>query len=261
MTIHPTALVDPEAVLGDVEVGPFAVIGAGVELADGVVIGSHCVLEGPCTIGPRTVLESHVVLGGPPQDRSHDPGDRTALHIGADNVFRAFCTVHRGSSSGRGLTRIGDGGYFMTNSHVAHDCCIGDGVVFTNGAVVGGHVEVGDGAVLAGLCAVHQHVRVGRLAMVGGGAMCAQDVPPFSLVQGDRARLCGLNAVGLRRAGFDRSTLGALKRAWRLLFAGGLPRKVALARVEEEHGAVPEVQELVAFLRTTRRGICRARVP
>ncbi|MBW1878827.1 MAG: acyl-ACP--UDP-N-acetylglucosamine O-acyltransferase [Deltaproteobacteria bacterium] len=256
-SIHPTAVVDSKAEIGEVEIGPYAVVGPGVRLADGVVLEPHTVVMGLTHIGPRTRVCTHASLGGPPQDRKHD--DRmTALEIGADNVFREFTTAHCGSSSGGGVTVIGDRNYFMANSHVAHDCRVGSDCVLSNSAAVAGHVVIGDGVVLAGLVGVHQHVRIGRLAMVGGGAMCAQDIPPFTLAQGDRARLFGLNVTGLRRAGIDRAVASALKGAWRTLFVSGLPIRTAIARVREEQEDVPEVAELVAFLEASTRGVCRA---
>jgi UDP-N-acetylglucosamine acyltransferase len=258
--IHATAIVDKGAELGDVEIGPYAVVGPGVRLHDGVRLGAHAVVERDTEVGPRTVLHAHVVLGGDPQDQKHDPRATTRLVVGADNVFREFVTAHRGTSGGRQVTLVGDGNFFMANSHVAHDAIVGSGATFANSAAIAGFVEVGDGAVLGGLSAVHQHTRVGRLAMLGGGAMCAQDVPPFTLAQGDRARLFGVNIIGLRRAGLDDARVGALKEAWRLLFGSELPWKSAISRVEEEHGAVAEVAELVAFLRSSTRGICRAGV-
>jgi UDP-N-acetylglucosamine acyltransferase len=255
--IHPTAIVDPRAELGDVQVGPYAVIGAGVRLHDGVQIGAHAVIEGETEIGPRTAVHPHAVLGGPPQDRKHVLGGPSRLVIGADNVFRELSTAHRGTSTGRGQTVIGDRNYFMASSHVAHDCVVGSDTMFANSAAIAGHVEVGDGAVLGGLCAVHQHARIGRLAMIGGGGMCAQDVPPFMLAQGDRARLHGVNIIGLRRSGMDDATIQAIKDAFRLLFLGDLPRKTAISRVEEAHGQVAEIAELIAFLRASVRGTCR----
>jgi UDP-N-acetylglucosamine acyltransferase len=258
--IHPTALVERSAELGDVEIGPYVVIGPNVKLHDGVRIGPHCLVHSDTEIGPRTVLTGHCALGGDPQDQKHDPRVRTRLQVGADNVFREFVTAHRGTSGGRLATTIGDRGYFMSNSHIAHDCIVGDGVTFANSAAIAGFVQVADEATLGGLAAVHQHCRVGRLAMVGGGAMCSQDVPPFTLAQGDRARLFGVNVIGLRRAGLDDARVSALKEAWRLLFGSELPWKSAISRVEEEHGGVPEVAELVAFLRAATRGVCRAGV-
>lgn len=258
MGIHSYAVVDTSAELGDVEVGPYAVIGPGVVLHDGVRVGAHAVVERDTVVGARTVVHPHAVLGGPPQDRKHDDSATTRLEIGEDNVFREFATAHRGSSHGAGVTRIGDRNYFMAQAHVAHDCVVGDDCMFANSAALGGHVQVGDRAVLAGLCAVHQHARIGRVAMVGGGAMCSQDVPPFSLAQGDRARLFGLNVIGLKRAGFDADSVRALKSAWRTLFNSTLPQRAALAQVRDELGDVPEVAELVRFVEESQRGVCRA---
>ncbi len=258
MPIHPTAIVDPSAELGAVDLGPGAVVGAGVRLHDGVVLGPHAVVSGPAEIGPRTWLDAHVALGGAAQDVKTDPREPNRLVIGADNVFREFTTAHRGTSAGGGVTTIGAGNYFMANSHVAHDCVVGNGCMFANSAAIAGHVRVSDGAILGGLSAVHQHARIGRLAMLGGGAMCAQDVPPFSIAQGDRARLYGLNVIGLRRAGFGSEVLSALKEAWRVLFVGDLPRRTAIAQIHASLGDVPEVAELLAFLESTERGVCRA---
>lgn len=257
MSIHPTAVVDANATLGDVQIGPYSVIGAGVTLADGVQVGPHCVIEGPCTVGEGTVLSAHVVLGGAPQDLKHDPSVPTELVIGARNVFREFTTAHRGTSAGRQRTVIGDDNFFMANSHVAHDCIVGNQTMFANSAAIGGFVTVEDGAVLGGLCAIHQYSRIGRLAMIGGGAMCAQDVPPFSIAQGDRAKLFGLNIIGLRRAGFSLDAVTVLKEAWRTLFLEGLPKRVALSRAAAAHGEIPEVLELIEFLRSSERGVCR----
>jgi len=257
MSWHSTAIIDPRAQVGEIDVGPYAIIGPDVTIEDGVKIGPHCVVHGPTTIGRGTVLHAHVVLGDAPQDRKHDADGPSELVIGEDNIFREFTTAHRGSSSGAGVTRIGDRNYFMANSHVAHDCTVGNDCLFANSAAIAGHVQIADGAVLGGLCAVHQHTRVGRLAMVGGGAMCAQDVPPFTLAQGDRARLYGLNIIGLRRAGANNEVISALKKSWRLLFVDGLPRKVALSRATEAYPDVAEVAELVAFIQASERGVCR----
>ena len=255
--VHPTAVVDRHAELGDVVVGPYAVVGAGGTLHDGGPLGPHAVGRGPTGIGPRTRLDAHAVLGGDPQDLQHD-GSPTKLVVGADNVFREFTTAHRGSSGGRGVTTIGDRNYFMDNSHVGHDGVIGNDCMFANSSAVGGHVTVGDRVVLGGLVGVHQHCRVGRLAMVGGGGMCAQDVPPFTLAQGDRARLFGLNVTGLKRAGIDPAVVSALKQAWRVLFASGAPSRTTLDHARHEVGDVPEVAELIAFIEASERGVCRA---
>lgn len=259
MNVHPTAIVHPEATLADdVIVGPYSLVGPGVTLGAGVVVGAHVTIDRDTEVGPGTRIDHHVALGGDPQDRKHDPSVRTVLRIGRDNVFREFSTAHRGSVGGTRETVIGDGNYFMANSHVAHDCVVGSGTTFANSVAIAGHVQVGDGAVLGGLCAVHQHCRVGRLAMIGGGAMCAQDVPPFALAQGDRARLYGLNIIGLKRSGIDDATVSALKDAWKLLFTSELPWRTALTRAEESLGHVAPVAELLTFVRASTRGVCRA---
>ena len=255
--IHATAIVDPTAQLADdVTVGPYAIIGADVVLADGVSVGAHAVLTGPMSIGAGTRVFPHATLGGEPQDLKY-AGEVTRTEIGARNVFREFTTVNRGTGEG-GVTRIGDDNLFMAYSHVAHDCTIGDHCVLANSVALAGHVEVSDRAVLAGLVGVHQHCRIGRGAMVGGGAMVAQDVPPFSISQGDRARIYGLNIVGLRRAGLDLDVINALKGAYRELFHQGLPLRIALEQVREVYDKVPEVQELVDFIANSTRGVCRS---
>ncbi len=255
--IHPTAIIEDGAQVGDCQIGPFAVVEKHVKLHDGVRLLAHAVVRGHTEVDEGTEVHPYAVIGGPPQDRRHDGSD-LGLRIGKNNVFREFSSAHTGSSSGRGITLIGDDNYFMANSHVAHDCEVGSGTMFANSAAIGGHVEVGDGAILGGLSAVHQHCRVGRLAMVGGGAMCTQDVPPFSLAQGDRAKLFGLNVIGLRRAGFDLDVVGELKAAWRTLFVSGIAQRAAMAAVIEAHADSAEVRELVDFLAYSQRGVCRA---
>jgi UDP-N-acetylglucosamine acyltransferase len=258
MAIHPTAIIDGSAELGDVEIGPYVVIGPRVRLADGVVVGAHAVVERDTEIGAGTRLSPHVVLGGDPQDAKYK-GEPTRLVVGRENIFREFSTAHRGSM-GTGVTTIGDHNMFMANSHIAHDCTVGSDTMFANSAAIAGHVTVGDGAILGGLAGVHQFARIGRLAMVGAGAMCAQDVPPFTLAQGDRARLYGLNVIGLRRAGFGSDGITGLKHAWRTLFVEGTAIRAAMARVRAEHADEPAVAELLDFLDTTQRGVCRAAI-
>jgi UDP-N-acetylglucosamine acyltransferase len=256
MPAHPTAVVHPEARVGaDVTIGPFAVVGREVEIGDGVTVGPHCVIDGRTALGPGCALSAHVCLGGPPQDpgRAGEPG---ALVIGARNVFREFVTVHAGSAGG--ATVIGDDGYFMANSHVAHDARVGSGVVFAGTASVSARAAVGDGVVLGALASVHQDVRVGRLAMVGAGAMCSQDVPPFTIAQGDRARLFGLNVIALRKAGFEPENVRALKDAWRVVFTSGVGMRAGMHEARTAFGDVPEVAELLAFLEGAPRGVSRA---
>jgi len=257
MGIHPTAIVDPASELGDVEIGPYAIVGAGVSLADGVSLDAHAIVQGRTRVGENTRIHSFACIGGDPQDLKYQ-GEDTLLTIGRDNTFREYCTVHRGTTQGGGVTRVGDGCLFMANTHIAHDCQVGDGCIFANSAAIGGHVIVGDHAVLGGLAGVHQFGRVGRRAMVAGGAMAALDVPPFSIAQGDRARLFGLNIVGLRREGYKSDDIATLRKVWRVLFARSMPLRIAVGKVRETWGHVPEAIEMVEFIEGSRRGICRA---
>jgi UDP-N-acetylglucosamine acyltransferase len=238
-----------------VVVGPYAIIGAGVELGPKVSVGAHAVIEGPTVLGARCRVFPHAVIGADPQDRKYR-GEPTRLVVGDDTTFREFSTANRGTGAD-GLTRIGGRCLFMAYAHVAHDCVVGDDVVMANSVALAGHVQVGDAVVLGGLAAVHQFGRIGRCAMVGGGSMVAQDVPPFTVAQGDRARLFGLNMVGLRRAGVPEAVITALKGAWRALFQQGLPSRVAVDQALEGWGHLAEVRELVQFLEGSTRGVCR----
>jgi UDP-N-acetylglucosamine acyltransferase len=262
MAIHPTAVIAPGAQIAEnVEIGPYAVVGPHVSLESHVRLGAHVVLSGHTSIGEYTEVFPHAVLGGAPQDKKYS-GEPTRLQIGSHNVFREFVTANLGTMGGGGVTTIGNHNLFMAYSHVAHDCHIGDHCVLANCASLAGHVTVHDNAILAGLTAVHQHSHIGRYAMLAGGAKVSQDVPPFTIAQGDRARLFGLNIVGLRRAGFARASLHSLRSAYRELFQQGTPLRVALKQVREAHSDTPEVEELLRFIEDSRqakrRGICRS---
>lgn len=258
MAIHHTAIIDPSAqVADDIEIGPYAVIGPHVTLASGVRIDAHAVISSHTDIGAGTHVFSHAVLGGDPQDKKYS-GEPTRLSIGSNNVFREFSTANRGTERGGGVTAIGSNNLFMAYSHVAHDCQIGNHCVLANCASLAGHVTVMDHAILAGLTAVHQHSRIGRFAMLAGGAKVSQDVPPFTMAQGDRARLFGLNIVGLRRGGFTLETMQSLRSAYRELFQQNIALRVALVQVREAYLDIPEVIEMVSFIEGSRRGICRS---
>lgn len=259
MAIHPTAIVDPTVQLGkDVEIGAFSIVRGSVVLGDRVRVGPHAVVTGHTEIGDDTRIFPFASIGDDPQDLKYR-GEPTSLIIGARNTFRESSTVNRGTALGGGSTRIGDDNLFMAGSHVAHDCVVGSHCVFANYAAIAGHVSVADRVALGGFSGVHQHSRVGRCAMVAGGAMSTQDVPPFCIAQGDRARLLGLNVVGLRRAGFPLPVMTALKDAYRDLFQKGMPLRIAAEHVREEYGQdIPEVIELVDFCESSTRGICRS---
>ena len=256
--IHPTALIDPAAEVGeDVEIGPYSVIGAGVVLHDGVGIGPHVSIHGPTHIGKHTRIYAGAAVGADPQDLKYR-GERTELIIGERNLIREHVTISRGTAGGGGRTVIGDDNLFMAGSHVAHDCRIGSHCIFANCAAVAGHVIVQDRAILSGFVGIHQFTRIGRCSMISGGAMVVQDVPPFCMAQGDRARLYGLNIVGLRRAGLRLEVVQSLRAAYRELYLQGLPMRIALEQVKEVYADSAEVQELVAFIESSSRGVCRS---
>jgi len=255
--VHETAVVAESARLAEgVEVGPYAVVGDGVALGAGTVVGAHAQIAGPATIGEGNRIFPHAVLGFEPQDLKYK-GEETRLVIGARNVFREFSTVHRGTVTGRGETLVGDDNYFMAYSHIAHDCRIGSRTVFANYVGLAGHVDVGDGAVLGAFVGAHQFVRVGRFAFIGAYSQLRQDVLPFCRTDGMDAKTYGLNRIGLTRSGFSRERLQALERAYRLLIKSKLNTTQALERIEAELPDQPDVEYLIEFLRSSKRGFHR----
>ena len=254
--VHPSAIVDPAAVLGEgVKIGPHCVIGPGVTLGDRCHLHGHVVLGGPTTIGADNEFYPFACLGQRSQDLKYE-GEPTYLEIGAGNTFREFVTVHRATAPG-GVTRVGNGGNFLAYSHIAHDCLVGDEVIFSNNGTLAGHVEVGDRAVVGGLTAIHQFCRIGRLAISGGCSKIVQDVPPFMMVDGNPARVRHINQVGMERAGFSRETVRIIKEAFRILYRSDLNTAQALPRLAEEFGGQAEIQQLIDFVRESKRGIIR----
>lgn len=258
MSIAESAVVSSEAALApDVVVGPFAIIGPLVTIGAGSVIGPHVRIEGPATIGERNRFLGQSSIGTEPQDLKFR-GERTELRIGNDNVFREFVTINRGTTGGGGVTSIGSSNFFMAYSHVAHDCHVGSNVIFANNATLAGHVEVGDFSTVGAFSAVHQFCRVGDHAFIGGGSICTQDVLPYVKTVGSRpAKTYGINTIGLERKGFNKETIDALQRAYRLLTRSKLRLQEALDRIESELGSSAEVREFVTFIRTSTRGIIR----
>jgi len=256
--IHPTAQVARGAELGaNVRVEAYAVIGPHVEIGAGSWIGPHAVVAGRTRLGAGTQVFPYASVGTLPQDLKYR-GEPSRLEMGEGNIVREYVSINPGTAAGGMLTRIGDRCLLMVSSHVAHDCRVGSHVVLANGAALGGHVVVEDYGLVGGLAGVHQYVRLGESSLCAAGAMVSMDVPPFCTAAGDRARLRGLNTVGLRRRGFGRETIGALKQAYRMLFQSGRPRRDGLARARAELGTVPEVGRLLAFVAASRRGVCRA---
>ena len=259
-TIHPTALVDPAARLADgVTVGPFSIIEGRVVIGADTQIGPHVIIRDFTTIGSRCRIFQFAVLGEVPQDLKFN-GEETRLVIGDDNTIREFATMHRGTAGGGGLTSVGRGNLFLAYTHVAHDCHVGNGVIMSNNATLGGHITVEDHANLGGLSAVHQFCRIGRYAFIGGCSAVHRDVPPYAMVVGNRAKIVGLNLVGLKRAGYSDSSLQGLKRAFELLFASDLKQKEALEQITQEFPDHPEIQHLLHFMKTSERGLLPADV-
>ena len=256
--IHPTAIVESGARLGlGAVVGPYCTVGPDVVLEDECRLISHVVVAGRTTIGPRTTIYPFASIGMPPQDLKYK-GEPSRLAVGADNVIREHVTMNTGTEGGGMLTRIGDNGLFMVGAHVAHDCVVGNHVIFANNATLGGHVVVDDYAIIGGLAAVHQFCRVGAHAIIGGVSAVVQDVIPYGSASGDRARLIGLNIVGLRRRNFSRTDIQALRTAYRLLFAeeGTLAERIDdVAQMYSDNDAV---MDIVAFMRSdSTRAICQ----
>lgn len=257
MSVHPTAIVDPKAnIHPEAQIGPYVVIGPDVTIGAGTVVGPHAVIDGDTTIGERNHIFHHASVGAPPQDLKY-AGEKTKLVIGDENLIREFTTLHTGTAGGGGVTRIGNKNLFMAYAHVAHDCIVGSGCVLANAATLAGHVEVGDFVIVGGLSAVHQFTRLGKHAFIAGGGMVVMDVPPYCTAQGDRAELAGLNTVGLTRHGFTEEQIGRIKHAYKILFRSKLGLNEALSQLKAEHGGQPEIDVLLDFIATSKRGITR----
>ena len=254
--IHPSAVVAPGAELGEgVRVEAFAVIGPHVRIGAGGWVGPHAVVEGRTTLGARVRIFQFASVGAVPQDLKYR-GEPSTLEMGDDNVIREYVTLQPGTAGGGMVTRVGGGCLFMGSAHIGHDCIVGNNVILANGAALAGHVQVGDYAIIGALAGVHQFVRVGESALCAAGAMVSLDVPPFCIAAGDRARLFGLNSVGLRRRGMPAETRAAVKHAYRVLFQGSRGWRGALSAVRATSGSIPEVARLLEFLETSRRGLC-----
>jgi len=253
--INPTAIINKNAKISDgVEIGPYSVIGEEVEIGENTYIGPHCLIE-YSRIGKNNQLIASCIIGTPPQDYKYS-GEKTYVEIGDNNIIREGASIHRGTPTGHKLTKVGSGCFLMANSHIGHDCVVGDKVIMVNSAALAGHTIVENNVILSGLVGVHQFTRIGKFAMLSGGAMANQDIIPFVIAQGDRAKPVGLNLVGLKRAGFGMDKIKSIKYAFKTLFFSGLKLEEALRKLEKENIS-EEVNHIVKFCRQSKRGIAR----
>jgi UDP-N-acetylglucosamine acyltransferase len=256
-TIHPTAVVSPNARIGeDSFIGPYCIIGDEVELGNGVRLESHCVVDGRATIGAETHVFPFVSIGMASQDLKYK-GEPSETRIGRRNKIREFVTIHRGTAGGGMLTQIGDDCLIMAQAHIAHDCLVGNGVIMANAATLAGHVVIGDQANIGAYSGVHQFCRVGKEAYIGGYSVVVKDALPFALTVGNHARCYGLNITGMKRRGYSRATIDALHHAFHLLLSAKLNTTQALERISEEITDSPEVGDLVRFIKDSTRGVTK----
>lgn len=256
--IHPTAIVHPNAQLGEkVRIGPYTTVGANVKIGDGAVIHSHVVLEGWTEIGAKVEIFPFASVGPVPQDLKYQ-GEKTVLRIGDGTVIRESATLHPGTAGGGSITVVGSNCLLMVGVHIAHDCILGNNIIMANGTHLGGHVTIDDGAIIGALCGIHQYVRIGALAMTAAGSMVGQDIAPYCTAQGDHAVLVGLNLIGLKRNGMTSKQISNIKKAYQILFRGKDLFKNRLAQLERELAGAPEIDRMIKFVRgDSKRGLIR----
>lgn len=254
--IHPTSIVAENAKLSEgVEIGPFCIIGDNVKIGKNTKLASHIVIE-ETEIGQNCHIYPFASLGLPPQDIRYK-GEKTKVKIGDDNIIREYITIHRASVSGDGVTRIGDNNFLMAYVHIAHDCNVGNNIIMANATTLAGHVVVEDFVFIGGHVAVHQFARIGEHSMIGGFSAIPQDIPPYTTAAGERAKLYGLNTIGLKRRNFDETTISELKKAYKILFRSKLTLKEAIDKVKHDFSHSGEVKRLIEFIEKNKRGICR----
>jgi len=255
--IHSTAIVSSKAKIdSDVKIGPYTIIGENVVIGAGSVIGPHVVIDPYVTIDSDCHIFQYAAIGAVPQSVKFE-GKKTYVKIGSGSIIREFVTIHRGTVSGGGITEVGKENLLMAYTHIAHDCKTGKRVILSNNATLAGHITIGDCATIGGLVAVHQFVRIGNYAFVGGKSAVVKDVPPYVTAAGDRAKLYGLNMVGLKRNGFSQKAISLLKKTYRIIFRIGLTLNEAIERVHAEIEQIPEVVQFIEFIKSSQRGITR----
>lgn len=255
--IHPTAIVNSGAELASgVKIGPYCIIGDQVTIGPDTQIDSHVVIDGCTRIGKRNQIFPFVCIGMPPQDIGY-MGEDTRVIVGNDNVIREYVTIHRATTKENRETRVGNNNFIMAYAHIAHDCVLGDRVIMANAATLGGHTHVGDYANIGGLTAVHQFVRIGAYAFIGGTIGIPQDVPPYMIAAGARAKLFGINQIGLSRNGFDKETIAGLKKAYQIIWRKNRRFSEGIKQVRDEMKLFPELETLLNFFEGSKRGISR----
>ncbi|MGO9377362.1 MAG: acyl-ACP--UDP-N-acetylglucosamine O-acyltransferase [Dissulfurispiraceae bacterium] len=255
--IHKTAIISKKVQIADgVIIGPYCIIGDGAVIKAGSKLISNVIVEGDTEIGENCTIHPFATIGLPPQDLKYK-GEPTGVKIGRDCTVREYTSIHRGSVSGDGFTKIGDNNFIMGYCHVAHDCRIGSSNIMANAATLAGHVMIEDFAFIGGVVVVHQFTRIGSYAMVGGFSGIGQDIPPYTMASGARAKLYGLNAVGLKRRGFTDETVNVLKKAYKILFREKRTLADALKAIKTDLPQLPEIKHLIDFIGKNKRGICR----
>jgi UDP-N-acetylglucosamine acyltransferase len=255
--IHPTAIVESKTEIDeDVIIGAYCIIGEDARIKKGTKLISNVIIEGNTEIGENCTIYPFTSIGLPPQDLKYK-GEKTGLTIGNNNIIREYITIHRASVGGNGITTIGDNNFLMAYVHIAHDCKIGSHIIMANAATLGGHVVVEDYAVIGGLTAIHQFTRIGSYAMVGGFSGVGQDIPPYMIASGARAKLFGLNTIGLKRHGFSDTVINELKKAYKILFREKRTLTDAIKKIQENLPYTDEIKHLIEFIQKNKRGICR----
>jgi UDP-N-acetylglucosamine acyltransferase len=256
--IDSTAIIHKDAEIGeDVHIGPYCILEEKVRVGRGTRLLSHVVLHKDTQVGENCTISPFASLGGSPQDISYK-GEETTLVMGDNNTIKEYVTINRGTEHGGGVTSVGNNNFIMAYAHIAHDCKVGNNVIMANCATLAGHVEIADFVIFGGLCAVHQFCRIGKYSFISGVTGVPKDVPPFVIAAGDRAKLYGLNVVGLERRGFAKEDITQLKKAYRIIFRSSLPLSTSLRVVQEEiSGEHQHVNSLIEFIKSSKRGICR----
>ena len=255
--IHPTAIIDPTAELAeDVSIGPYSIVGPGVQIDAGTVVGSHVVIKGPTFIGKDNRIFQFSSVGEDTQDMKYR-GEPTRLEVGDRNIIREYCTIHRGTVQDKSITQVGSDNLLMAYTHVAHDCIVGDHVIMANAASIAGHVQVESHAILGGFTLVHQFCKIGQYSFSAMGSILSRDIPPYVLVGGQPTKPHGINAVGLERQGFSQDAIRQIKKAYKIVYKSGLKLEASIEALEEMAEETPEVDCLVTFLKQTQRSILR----